>query len=121
MVAPNETNSAPLKALVLHSLYRPLMLLILEPMCLSLCLYSATLLGIIYLFFGSFQLVFGQVYGFELWQRGVSFMGLLVGMLIAMLSEPLWRRLYGQAERSHQSPNGRDPESMPEWRLPPGM
>lgn len=106
---------------MVRSLHRPIMLLLLAPMCLSLCMYSATLFGIIYLFFGSFQFVFEQVYGFDLSQRGVSFMGLLVGMLIAMLSDPFWRRIYRRTERNSQSQNSLDFECMPEWRLPPGI
>ncbi|KAK9311095.1 hypothetical protein V1524DRAFT_371723, partial [Lipomyces starkeyi] len=33
-------------------------LLIFEPMCTNLCLFSAILLGVFYLFFGAFALVF---------------------------------------------------------------
>jgi len=40
---------------ILHSLYRPFQLLLLEPICLSLCIYSALLLGILYLFFGTYN------------------------------------------------------------------
>lgn len=46
-----------------RSLTRPFLLLIFEPMCLLLCLFSAVLLGILDLFFGTFGLVFGDVYG----------------------------------------------------------
>lgn len=74
---------------VLRSLYRPLLLLALEPMCLNLCLLSALLLGILYLFFGAFALVFSTNYNFNLWQVGLSFIGMGVGMLIAIVSSPL--------------------------------
>ena len=60
------------------------MLLILEPMCLNLCLFSAILLGIQYLFFGAFHIIFRNTYGFELWQIGLSFLGISVGMLAAV-------------------------------------
>ena len=52
-------------------------------MCLLLCLFSAILLGILYLFFGAFSLIFGNVYGFNLWQTGLAFLGIMVGMLAA--------------------------------------
>lgn len=107
--------------MILRSICRPIMLLALEPMCLSLCIYSAILLGIIYLFFGAFQIIFESIYGFELWQRGLSFLGLLVGMIFAMLSDPLWQWKYRRLEKSHLAVNNSDSEFMPEWRLPPGI
>lgn len=106
---------------VLRSIYRPLLLLTLEPMCLNLCIFSAILLGILYLFFGAFQLVFESVYGFELWQRGLCFLGLFVGMLFAIFSDPFWRRNYTRLELKHQEAVGRSDDFQPEWRLPPGM
>ena len=100
-------------------MYRPILLLTLEPMCLNLCIFSAILLGILYLFFGAFQLVFSNVYGFSLLQRGLCFLGLFVGMVMAILSDPLWRRNYMRLERNHQQGNHAE-EFQPEWRLPPG-
>lgn len=94
-------------------------LLTLEPMCLNLCIFSAILLGILYLFFGAFQLVFSEIYGFSLWQIGLSFLGLLVGMLFAIGSDPFWRRNYARLVHKYEP---RKPGVFePEWRLPPGM
>lgn len=92
-----------------------------EPMCLNLCIFSAILLGILYLFFGAFQLVFENVYGFELWQRGLCFLGLFVGMLLAIFTDPLWRRNYVRLEENHEKATGQLDDFQPEWRLPPGM
>ena len=52
--APIEVSDKTIASTVLHSLYRPFLLLLLEPMCFNLCLFSAILLGILYLFFGAF-------------------------------------------------------------------
>ncbi|EXL50403.1 hypothetical protein FOCG_08695 [Fusarium oxysporum f. sp. radicis-lycopersici 26381] len=116
---PNEKKTSSLWIMILRSTYRPIMLLTLEPMCLSLCIYSALLLGIIYLFFGAFQLVFESVYGFQLWQRGLSFTGLLVGMIFAILSDPFWRLHYRRLEERALDLTSPDSDFMPEWRLPP--
>lgn len=118
---PNEKKTSSLWIMILRSTYRPIMLLTLEPMCLSLCIYSALLLGIIYLFFGAFQLVFESVYGFQLWQRGLSFTGLLVGMIFAILSDPFWRLHYRRLEERALDLTSPDSDFMPEWRLPPGI
>jgi hypothetical protein len=64
------------------------MLLVLEPMCLNLCLFSAIVLGIQYLFFGAFGIVFRNNHNFELWQIGLTFSGISVGMLAAVATVP---------------------------------
>ena len=64
------------------------MLLVLEPMCLNLCLFSAIILGIQYLFFGAFDIVFRNNHNFELWQIGLTFSGISVGMLAAVATGP---------------------------------
>ena len=73
----------------MRSCYRPFLLLALEPMCLNLCLFSALLLGIIYLFFGAFNIVFTTNHDFNRWQVGLSFVGILVGMLLGIATDPL--------------------------------
>ncbi|KAJ5102792.1 hypothetical protein N7532_003321 [Penicillium argentinense] len=118
--APIEKLQLSVAQTVLRSMYRPILLLTLEPMCLNLCIFSAILLGILYLFFGAFQLVFENVYGFILWQRGLCFLGLFVGMVMAILSDPLWRRNYMRLERNHQQGDHAE-EFQPEWRLPPAI
>ncbi|KAE8140003.1 major facilitator superfamily domain-containing protein [Aspergillus pseudotamarii] len=119
-LGPSENSNVPVRELILRSIVRPVKLLTLEPMCLNLCIYSALLLGILYLFFGAFQTVFKSVYGFELWQRGLTFLGLLVGMVLAILSDPFWRRNYQRLERDHHTRNPEASGFDPEWRLPPG-
>lgn len=102
---------------VLKSLYRPFLILFLDPMCFSLCLFSAILLGILYLFFGAFALVFSSVYNFNLWQVGLSFLGISTGMLLAIATDPLWHYLYlHQLDRRERRTGSRTSE--PELRLP---
>jgi hypothetical protein len=100
---------------ITRALYRPFLMLALDPMCLNLCLFSSLLLGILYLFFGAFNLVFTEVYGFNLHQVGLSFLGLLIGMLLAIASDPIWQRNYLRLvhKNSHYS--------EPEYRLPPSI
>lgn len=81
--------------------------------CLNLCILTAILLGIIYLFFGSFALIFEDVYGFEIYQIGLAFVGLLIGMIIGVACDPLWKRYYNKLVENN------DGVSEPEYRLPP--
>lgn len=90
-------------------------------MVTNLCLFSALLLGILYLFFGAFHLVFATVYGFELWQIGLSFCGLLVGMLLAVLSDPLWHKNFSRLVANYSKETGRPESAEPEFRLPPAI
>jgi hypothetical protein len=36
--------------------------------------------------------VFGNNHGFNLWQTGLTFLGLFVGNIIGVSCDPLWRR-----------------------------
>jgi hypothetical protein len=86
--------------------------------CLSLCILSAILLGILYLFFGAFPLVFGNNHGFSISQTGLAFLGLLVGMLGGISTDPIWRRIYGRLVRQREQQGGEPGGSEPEFRLP---
>ena len=107
---------------IIRSCEVPIQLLVLEPMCLLLDLYAAILLGIVYLFFGAFPLVFETNHSFQLYQVGLSFCGLGIGMIIGVASDPFWHRHYltliARLEEKTGDPNVK-PE--PEYRLPPAM
>ncbi|KAK2782433.1 hypothetical protein FQN53_009771 [Emmonsiellopsis sp. PD_33] len=116
-----EITDRSIAQTILRSIYRPMLLLIFEPMCLNLCIFSAILLGILYLFFGAFGLVFSTLYSFSLSEIGLSFMGLFVGMMLAIASDPLWRKNYARLTRKREEKVGRVGEFEPEWRLPPAI
>lgn len=103
---------------VVTSCYRPFQLLIFEPMCLLICLLSALLLGILYLFFGAFPLVFGGNHGFELWQVGLTFLGIFVGMMIGIFSDVIWKKHYASLVRKYSEETEIENNSEPEFRLP---
>lgn len=86
--------------------------------CLNLCILSAILLGILYLFFGAFPLVFQNNHGFSISQTGLSFLGLFVGMLTGIASDPLWKACYDRLVRKREAQGG---HSEPEFRLPSTM
>ncbi|KAH9886328.1 major facilitator superfamily domain-containing protein [Xylariomycetidae sp. FL2044] len=113
--APMEKSTKSIPRTVARALVRPFQLLIFEPMCLLLCILSAILLGILYLFFGAFGLVFGENYNFELWQVGCSFLGILVGMVISSSSSPLWQHIRAKLVRDNGG------ISEPEFQLAPAV
>ena len=93
--APIEKMNKSVAKTVLWSCIRPFQLLFFEQMCLNLCLLSAILLGILYLFFGAFALIFQNNHGFNQWQTGLTFLGIFVGMVAGVSCDPLWRRNCG--------------------------
>ena len=117
--APIEKMSRSIPKTILWSCIRPFQLLFLEPMCLNLCLLSALLLGILYLFFGAFPLVFQNNHGFTLSQTGLAFLGLFVGMIFGILSDFFWSRNYTRLVRQREQQGGEPGGSEPEFRLPP--
>lgn len=119
--APIEVMQRSIPQTILRSCYRPFLLLALEPMVLNLCLFSAILLGILYLFFGAFEIIFTNNHGFELWQVGLSYTGLLLGQLVAIGTDTLWHKNYLRLVREKEDKDGKAGDSEPEYRLPPAI
>lgn len=119
--APIEKMDRSILQTILRSIYRPFLLLALEPMCLNLCIYSAILLGVLYLFFGAFALVFRNNHKFELWQVGLTFLGVMAGMLIGISTDPLWQKNYVRLVQNRERDGGEPGGADPEFRLPPAI
>lgn len=88
------------------------MLLALEPMLLLLCIWSALLLGILYLLFEAFPIVFEQQHGFTAPQTGLAFLGQSVGIVFAYMTIPYWSKVYRRAAARNGG------QAPPEARLP---
>ncbi|CEP20543.1 YHK8 [Cyberlindnera jadinii] len=114
---------APLEKFRKHSLIvtclqapkRPLLLLLRDPMMAVLCSYTGLALGIVYLFFVAFPYIFRTVYGFGIWQQGLTFMGMLIGMIVGGSFAPYFQKVYNSRVHSH------DGEDIPEFRFYPLM
>ncbi|KAI9818934.1 MAG: hypothetical protein M1827_007756 [Pycnora praestabilis] len=119
--APIEKMTRSIPKTILWSIRRPFELLVFEPMCLNLCLFSALLLGVLYLFFGAFNLVFEQNHGFSLHEVGLAFIGLLVGMLAGVSTDPFWHKNYVRLVQKREAEGGEPGGAEPEYRLPPAI
>jgi DHA1 family multidrug resistance protein-like MFS transporter len=75
-MTPNE--------IVMMALVRPITLNFTEPMVFLLNLYIALVYGILYIWFESFPLVFVDIYGFNLGEEGLAFLGILIGALVTI-------------------------------------
>lgn len=119
--APMEEMHKSIPVTIALSLKRPFQLLIFEPMVLNLCLFSSILLGVLYLFFGAFTLVFKNNHGFQLWQIGMTFLGIFVGMIAGISTNPLFHKNYQRLVRQREERGGEPGGSEPEYRLPPAI
>ncbi|TGZ76321.1 MFS general substrate transporter, partial [Ascodesmis nigricans] len=112
--APIELSTRSIPHTIATFCTRPFELLIMEPMLTFLCIFTAILLGVLYLFFQAFPRTFGTLHNMGLSEIGLTFLGLFVGMILAVFTDPIWRRIYIHLSTQHGSP-------QPEFRLPSGV
>ena len=111
---PKPPPAAALKMLLVVTLLRPLKMLVTEPIVSSMSLYNAFVFGVLFAFFDAYPYVFLQVYHFTPGEVGLAFLGLLVGVLSAVVTFAIIdRTLYAKARRKAGA--GRMPP--PEERL----
>ncbi|KAG8896612.1 hypothetical protein FRB99_008801, partial [Tulasnella sp. 403] len=90
-----ERSTKGLLNTIVVSCYKPFQIIYYEPMALALDIWSALLLGVLYLTFQAFPTrVFGKDRGFNTQMSGLSFVGIGIGMFIAIVSQPYWIKLY---------------------------
>lgn len=95
------------------SLSRPWVLLFQEPIVFLLSLYMAIVYGTLYMMFAAFPIVYQQSRGWNQGVGGLAFLGIMIGMLFAVIYS-LWdnKRYIGTSDKH----GGFAP---PEARLPP--
>ncbi|CAF1239592.1 unnamed protein product [Adineta ricciae] len=109
-------NQVIFRRLLKISLSRPWIFLVREPIVSLLSLYMALIYGILYMFVSAFPIVYGEERGWTSGSVGLSFLGMAIGVIIAVLYCILDNRRYiklTQANVSHRVP--------PETRLPPAI
>lgn len=71
-------------AIVQMILVKPFTLNFTEPMVFLLNLYIALIYGILYIWFESFVIVFVEIEHFSLYQEGLAYLGILVGVFVTI-------------------------------------
>lgn len=94
------------------ALSRPWILLFREPIVLLCSIYMAIIYGTLYMLFDAYPIVFQEVRGWNAGIGSLSFLGVLVGMLLASVYTILDNVKYARLSRENP---GRLP---PEYRLP---
>ncbi|KAG9217484.1 hypothetical protein CCMSSC00406_0008596 [Pleurotus cornucopiae] len=109
--APLEKSDRSLFMAILVSCYKPFQLILFDQMALLLDVWSALILGILYLTFQAFPIIFESGHGFNMQSAGLTFLGIGFGMMLAISTQPLWNRHF---LRQRQKFEGSPP---PETRL----
>ncbi|KIJ49144.1 hypothetical protein M422DRAFT_28127 [Sphaerobolus stellatus SS14] len=114
--APLDVNEKSLLRTILVSCYFPFKIMIEERMALLLDIWAALMLGILYLTFQAFPIIFGEIHGFSPQFTGLTFLGIGLGMVISLITQPLiWNKVFMREVKKY---NGSPP---PESRLLIGM
>lgn len=98
------------------AMVRPFLLLFSETIVSVLAIYMAIIFGTIYLLFAAFPIVFQQGFGFSRGVSGLAFLGIAVGMILALLFMLVQNKAYLKLAKA--SPGGRAPA---EARLGPAQ
>jgi MFS family permease len=119
---PPEPELAPkeaLKLLFTIVLFRPLQMLCFEPIVLMYSIYNAFTFSVLFAFFEAYPIVFVGHYHFSLWQYGLTFSGIGLGVLLGAIGAIMVDRLYYQ--KLVQREDDRIKTRGPEQRLYIGM
>ncbi|KZT27656.1 MFS general substrate transporter [Neolentinus lepideus HHB14362 ss-1] len=112
IVTEQELFPRPFSEVLVETLIRPFQMLLTEPILLLMSLYISLIYGLLYAFFFSFPVVFGEGYGFSDGIVGVTFCSVLIGLAIALLVTPRLEKFY--AKKVEEGGGKADPEA----RLP---
>ncbi|KAH8999831.1 MFS general substrate transporter [Lactarius hatsudake] len=105
-----------LARLLLDNHWKPFYYVMFDYMLLLLNIWNALILGILYLTFQAFPIVFVGKHGFNMQCTGLTFIGMAVGMLMGLATQPYWNRRY----RDYKDAHGQE-EPPPEFRLRMGQ
>ncbi|CEI61322.1 Caffeine resistance protein 5 [Fusarium venenatum] len=109
------TQDMSMKDVALMTLVRPFQLSLGEPIVFVLNLYIALIYGLLYIWFESFPIVFGETYGFSLGIQGLAYLGILIAVFVVLPPFVWYQHKYIEPKFNE---NG---ELKPEWRLPPSF
>ncbi|KAF8467594.1 MFS general substrate transporter [Russula ochroleuca] len=114
--APTEkTQHTSLARTLLVNCYKPFYFALHDHMALLLNLWDSLILGILYLTFQAFPIIFEEKHRFNLQSTGLTFLGIATGMLLGLCTMPYWNRKH----RNYKEEHGREPPA--EFRLVMGQ
>ncbi|KAK0277036.1 hypothetical protein LTS00_014312 [Friedmanniomyces endolithicus] len=113
---PPMSALTQLKILVTITIARPLVMLATEPIVMFFSLYNAFTFSVLFAFFAAYPYTFESVYGFNTWQYGLTFLGIGLGVLLAVLTNIVIDQLIYTKKTAQALKEGRH-MAAPEHRL----
>jgi hypothetical protein len=120
-ISPFPTAIAKLRFLVTVTFFRPLHMLVTEPIVGFLSLYVAFNFAVLFCFFAAFPYVFESQYGFDTEQTGLVFLAIGIGCVLAIPTVLLCDRYLYQPRFRASIAEGKGGVVPPEHRLYPAM
>ncbi|MCJ1281516.1 hypothetical protein MMC26_000836 [Xylographa opegraphella] len=113
-VPPKPPALVALKMLFVITLFRPIRMLFVEPIVMSISIYVSFAFGVLFAFFVAYPNVLGNVYGFSLGQTGLAFIAIIIGVILAGVTFAILDKTF-YAKAKARAPAGKTPP--PEERL----
>ncbi|KAJ6191680.1 hypothetical protein N7519_001701 [Penicillium mononematosum] len=110
-----DRGPAPMGKTLKTALSRPWVLLFREPIVLLFSIYMAIIYGTLYMLFAAYPIVFQEVRGWSEGVGGLAFLGILVGMVMAVVYT--FPENFRYAKKCSETTD----RLAPELRLPPSM
>ncbi|KAL4891751.1 putative bicyclomycin resistance protein [Aspergillus ambiguus] len=111
--AKQDEVEVDFRELLHNNFTRPLRMLITEPIIGLVSLYMSFVYGLVYALLEAYPYVFGHVYGMNAGEAGLTFIGLIIGLVLAVTFIVYQHKFYVQKLVAN------DYHQVPEWRLPP--
>lgn len=121
-LSPPETSLPPglsssIKFLLFVTIFRPLRMLVTEPIVAYFSIYIAFNFSILFAFFDAFPIVFGKVYHFNTGESGLVFLGVGFGCVIATIIMLIVDTKVYKKQRLSKQASGDNTPLEPEQRL----
>ncbi|KAJ5729327.1 Major facilitator superfamily multidrug transporter mdrA [Penicillium malachiteum] len=110
-----ERGPTPMGKTITTALSRPWILLFREPIVFLFSIYMAIIYGTLYMLFAAYPIVFQEVRGWSEGIGGLAFLGILVGMVVAVMYT------FPENMRYQKKCSQTTDRLAPEVRLPPSM
>lgn len=117
---PKVLSLEYVRVLFTVTLIRPLYMLFAEPIVLLFAIYNAFTFSVLFAYFAAYPYTFSGLYGFTTWQTGLTFLGIAIGVLLAIMIIMLCDKLIYQKKFAEALRQGQK-AAAPEHRLYPAM
>lgn len=114
---PSPPTAVKIKMFLSISLFRPIMMLLTEPIVTFICLYVAFAFATLFCFFASVPYVFQNIYHFSLKDTGLVYISIVVGCLLGLLTTILCDIAFYRPQIPRHPPH----QIPPEYRLLPAL